>query len=244
MGRKSQSKASSKAKDKKLKKKEENAKQEALWKKVEAANSIEDPLGPFPVFKKYERNGLTITFDAKRVGDLDENTVKWAYELTKTNMEALYEQSEWGWKGREKMEEMTEERAWYLIAWDQDQKPVAFSHFRFDVEIDTEVLYCYEIQLESQVQKKGLGKFMMTILELMANKYEMKCVMLTVFKNNETAQEFFMKKLKYTVDEISPESCIYDEEDYSYQILSKLTKAGREAGLDQQVARECAKGCC
>ena len=38
---------------------------------------------------------------------------------------------------------MTEERAWYLIAWDQDQKPVAFSHFRFDVEIDTEVLYWF-----------------------------------------------------------------------------------------------------
>lgn len=51
--------------------------------------------------------------------------------------------SEWGWKDRDKMEEMTEEKAWYLIARDQDGRPVAFSHFRFDLELDTEVLYWY-----------------------------------------------------------------------------------------------------
>lgn len=226
-----------------MKKKEESAKFDKLWLKVDAANKVEDPLAAFPVFKKYERNGLSVSFETKRVGDLDESVVNWAYELTKSNMEALYEQSEWGWKSREKMDEMTEEKAWYLLARDQDEKPVAFSHFRFDLELDTEVLYCYEIQLESHVQKKGLGKFMMTILELMANKYEMKSVMLTVFKHNNTAQEFFMKKLKYTVDEISPEQGIYDEEDYSYQILSKLTKAGREAACDPN-ATLCPKPCC
>jgi len=230
-----------------MKKKEESAKLDALWLKVDAANKVEDPLAPFPVFRKYERNGLSVAFETKKVGDLDENTVKWAYELTKSNMEALYEQSEWGWKSREKMDEMTEEKAWYLVARDQDDKPVAFSHFRFDMELDTEVLYCYEIQLQSQVQKKGLGKFMMTILELLANKYEMKSVMLTVFKHNETAQEFFMKKLKYVVDEISPEQGIYDEEDYSYQILSKLTKAGREAQCElekEEANGTCPKVCC
>ncbi|CAL1540955.1 unnamed protein product [Lymnaea stagnalis] len=237
MGRKS----SSKAKEKKLKKKEENAKLTALYAKVEAANKLEDPLCVFPVFKKYERNGLNISFETKRVKDLDEKAINWAFELTKSNMKTLYELSEWGWKDREKMEEMTEEKAWYLMAYDQDGKPVAFSHFRFDVELDTEVLYCYEIQLCSDVRKKGLGKFMMQILELMANKYEMKSVMLTVFKHNNTAQEFFVNKLKYTVDEISPEQGIYDEEDYSYQILSKLTKTGREA---VSLHGACAKACC
>ena len=241
MGKKSQSKASSKDNDKKLKIKDEKAKQEAMWKKVEAANSIKDPLRPYPKFKKYETEGLSITFDVKRSRNLDENTVKWAYELTKTNMEALYEQNDWEWNTREKMAEMTEEGAWYLIARDQDHKPVAFSHFRYDVEIDTDVLFCYEIQIESHVQRKGLGIRMMTILELLANTFEMTSVMLTVFKKSETAQEFFMNKLKYTVDEISP-----DGEGYSYQILSKLTSTGRKAGagVDPQVALDIAKGCC
>lgn len=52
-----------------------------------------------------------------------------------------YEQSEWGWKEREKREEMNDERAWYLLARDNDSAPVAFSHFRFDVECGEEVLY-------------------------------------------------------------------------------------------------------
>lgn len=52
-----------------------------------------------------------------------------------------YEQSEWGWKEREKREEMNDERAWYLLARDGDSNPLAFSHFRFDVECGEEVLY-------------------------------------------------------------------------------------------------------
>jgi len=52
-----------------------------------------------------------------------------------------YEQSEWGWKEREKRDEMNDERAWYLLARDGDSAPVAFSHFRFDVECGEEVLY-------------------------------------------------------------------------------------------------------
>ena len=52
-----------------------------------------------------------------------------------------YEKSEWGWKDREKKDEMTEHKAWYLIAKDTDDKPIAFVHFRFDMEFDEEVLY-------------------------------------------------------------------------------------------------------
>ncbi|XP_064407812.1 N-alpha-acetyltransferase 40 isoform X2 [Latimeria chalumnae] len=54
-----------------------------------------------------------------------------------------YEQSEWGWKDREKKEEMTDDRAWYLIAREEGSTTVAFSHFRFDVECGDEVLYWY-----------------------------------------------------------------------------------------------------
>uniref|UniRef100_A0A4W3GSX4 N-alpha-acetyltransferase 40, NatD catalytic subunit n=1 Tax=Callorhinchus milii TaxID=7868 RepID=A0A4W3GSX4_CALMI len=85
-----------------------------------------------------------------------------------------YEQSEWGWKDREKKEELSDERAWYLVARDgAGRSPLAFSHFRFDVECGEEVLYCYEVQLESQVRRKGLGKFLMQILQLLANRYRL-----------------------------------------------------------------------
>jgi len=36
---------------------------------------------------------------------------------------------------------MTEDRAWYLIARNEENLPVAFVHFRFDIELDEEVVY-------------------------------------------------------------------------------------------------------
>ncbi|XP_048380967.1 N-alpha-acetyltransferase 40 isoform X2 [Stegostoma tigrinum] len=139
MGRKS-----SKAKEKKQRRLEERAAMDAVCAKVETANKIDDPLASFPAFKKYDRNGMNIVIECKRVTDLDPSTVDWAVELTKTNMQTMYEQSEWGWKDREKKEEMTDERAWYLVAREGDSAvPTAFSHFRFDVECGEEVLYWY-----------------------------------------------------------------------------------------------------
>nr|XP_031546679.1 N-alpha-acetyltransferase 40 isoform X1 [Vicugna pacos]XP_031546680.1 N-alpha-acetyltransferase 40 isoform X1 [Vicugna pacos]XP_031546681.1 N-alpha-acetyltransferase 40 isoform X1 [Vicugna pacos]XP_031546682.1 N-alpha-acetyltransferase 40 isoform X1 [Vicugna pacos] len=171
---------------------------DAVCAKVDAANRLGDPLEAFPVFKKYDRNGLNVSIECKRVSGLEPATVDWAFDLTKTNMQTMYEQSEWGWKDREKREEMTDDRAWYLIAWENSSVPVAFSHFRFDVECGDEVLYCYEVQLESKVRRKGLGKFLIQILQLMANSTQMKKVMLTVFKHNHGAYQFFREALHAT----------------------------------------------
>ncbi|XP_031950814.1 N-alpha-acetyltransferase 40 isoform X3 [Corvus moneduloides] len=167
----------------------------AVCAKVEAANKLQDPLEAFPVFKKYDRNGLNVSIECRRVSGLEPSTLDWAFELTKANMQTLYEQSEWGWKEREKREELRDERAWYLVAREAGAGPVAFSHFRFDVECGDEVLYCYEVQLESRVRRRGLGKFLLQILQLVANSTQMKKVMLTVFKHNHGAYQFFREAL-------------------------------------------------
>ncbi|XP_064624088.1 N-alpha-acetyltransferase 40-like [Lineus longissimus] len=216
MGRKSE-----KAKEKKRLWKEENAKIKASLLIVEAANKLEDPMEKLLPFKKFDRNGLQVTIDCKKGPDVSVEIMDWAFELTKKNMQSLYEESEWGWKDREKREEMEEEKAWYLLACDGTAKTVAFVHFRFDMECDDEVLYCYEIQLEPTVRRKGLGKFLMQILELMAHKTQMKKVMLTAFTHNADAEMFFKKKLKYEVDEITPEDHPMFGEGYTYEILSK-----------------------
>ncbi|KAG5196491.1 hypothetical protein MJG53_016869 [Ovis ammon polii x Ovis aries] len=221
MGRKS-----SKAKEKKQKRLEERAAMDAVCAKVDAANRLGDPLEAFPVFKKYDRNGLNVSIECKRVSGLEPATVDWAFDLTKTNMRTMYEQSEWGWKDREKREEMTDDRAWYLIAWENRSVPVAFSHFRFDVECGDEVLYCYEVQLESKVRRKGLGKFLIQILQLMANSTQMKKVMLTVFKHNHGAYQFFREALQFEIDDSSPSMSGCCGEDCSYEILSRRTKFG------------------
>lgn len=133
-----------------------------------------------------------------------------------------YENSSWGWSDKKKRDEMTEDKAWYLLAKCESGKAIGFSHFRFDLDEGDEVLYCYEIQLESNVRGKGLGKFLMQILEMMAHRAQMKKVMLTVFKENERAINFFGKIMKFQTDETSP--AIWDPmnpEDYCYDILSK-----------------------
>ncbi|XP_072407313.1 N-alpha-acetyltransferase 40 isoform X2 [Chiloscyllium punctatum] len=194
MGRKS-----SKAKEKKQRRLEERAAMDAVCAKVETANKLTDPLASFPSFKKYDRNGMNIVIECKRVTDLDPSTLDWAVELTKTNMQTMYEQSEWGWKDREKKEEMTDERAWYLVAREGDSAvPAAFSHFRFDVECGEEVLYCTQ----------------------------MKKVMLTVFKHNHGAYQFFKEAMQFDIDESSPSVSGCCGDDCSYEILSRRTKYG------------------
>ncbi|ESO93537.1 hypothetical protein LOTGIDRAFT_56489, partial [Lottia gigantea] len=204
---------------------QENAKLSASRAKVDAANKLDNPMDSFTVFKKFERNGLHLCIECNRVTDLDESVIDWAFQLTKSNMETLYEDSEWGWKDKDKREEMVDDNAWYLIVRDEGYKPVGFVHFRFDMEYDEEVLYCYEIQLEKNYRNKGLGKFLMQILQLIANKTEMLKVMLTAFKHNKDGFDFFTKIMSFQVDETSPEASLY-EESYTYVILSKLTKVG------------------
>lgn len=47
---------------------------------------------------------------------------------------------------------------------------VGFVHYRFVMEEEVPVMYVYELQLESHVQGKGIGKFLMQFIELIACK--------------------------------------------------------------------------
>ena len=47
---------------------------------------------------------------------------------------------------------------------------LGFVHYRFVVEEELPVLYVYELQMEPSAQGKGLGKFMMQLIEQMACK--------------------------------------------------------------------------
>lgn len=204
---------------------------------IDVANEVKDPLAPLTAFKNFKRNGLDLHLECKRLTDMSTEDIDWAFNLTKHNMQLLYENSTWGWNDKKKKDEMTEDKAWYLISRVESGKAVAFSHFRFDLEEGDEVLYCYEIQVESEARGKGLGKFLMQILEMMAHRAQMKKVMLTVFKENERAINFFCNIMKFQTDETSP--AIWDPmnpEDYCYDILSKtlMKKAATSNEVDSE----------
>lgn len=85
-------------------------------------------------------------------------------DLITRNMKPLYEKSNWGWNVANKKDELFDDRAWYLIARNaEDKKLIGYAHFRFDMDYDDEVLYCYEIQMEDEYRRKGLGRFMMQV---------------------------------------------------------------------------------
>ncbi|XP_014663320.1 PREDICTED: N-alpha-acetyltransferase 40-like [Priapulus caudatus] len=228
MGRKSGMKGS--FKERRQKWKEESERIAQAQKRVAEANKMTDPFQELSMgaFQKFDRNDISINIEAKRVADLDEETLQWCIDLTKVNMQDIYEMSEGGWSDRAKREEMTHESVWYLIARNQQGQRKALVHFRFDMDYEVEVVYCYEIQLVKEVQKKGLGKFLMQILELFAFKTGMKKVMCTVFSHNTGSMAFF-KKIKYVVDETQPDPLMDGEVDY--EILSKPIKPAPPARM-------------
>ena len=69
---------------------------------------------------------------------------------------------------------------------------VGFCHLRFDWEDDDLVLYVYEIQLIADVRQRGLGKFLMQTMELLARRAQMEAVMLTVMGTDAAARSFYL----------------------------------------------------
>ncbi|XP_026480424.1 N-alpha-acetyltransferase 40-like [Ctenocephalides felis] len=147
-----------------------------------------------------------------------EELLNWTYNLVEENVKHYYVESQWGWNPKRKKSEISSKWARFLVAYHNDI-PVAFSMFRFDVENFYTVLYCYELQVINKYQNFGIGKHLMTILEHIALKQNMEKVVLTVFKKNTDAFQFYMK-IGYEKDEISPG----EDDGEDYYILSKIVK--------------------
>lgn len=211
------------AKDKRLLRKERQKQVSIAWEVIQKANAITNPLEKFTAFREYKcRNGLKVSLASSPVTELDPKLFDEIFSLERDNMRALYEECEWGWHDKKKREEMADDRARYLVATNAETGDLlAFSHYRFDLDFDIEVLYCYELQLKYSARRQGLGKFMMQILELIAFSNSMRKVVLTVLKGNREAMDFFTS-LNYELDDTSPLDDAF--ETYSYVILSKKNK--------------------
>ncbi|TYI57012.1 hypothetical protein E1A91_D11G250900v1 [Gossypium mustelinum] len=132
-------------------------------------------------------------------------------KLLKANMMGPYG-SEWAVEEKVKRREMVAPQARYIfVYWNANEMMdnaftplLGFLHFRFTLEEEIPVLYLYELRLDSSVQGKGLGKFLMQLVELIAQENRMGAVVLTVQKSNSLALKFYISKLRYVVSSISP----------------------------------------
>lgn len=184
----------------------------------------------FAALAKFDRDGLKCEIEFTTPASMDDATKAWIFDLTKANMKELYISAHWGWADAEKRKELMDDDARYFIAREHGSgKPVGLVHFRFMVECNAEVAYVYELQLEESARRKGLGRHLMTLVELAGRKHDMKWAMLTVFKENSAGLRFYLERMKYRIDEVSP-SMNDMTRVYTYEILSKcLDPVLREA---------------
>ena len=136
--------------------------------------------GISPNFFKFNRNGIenvSIRFASK----LSDDEVEWAFELVKGNMEDVYDASGYGWDDDDKKGELTEDGARFLLLQnDTTGELIGFVHFRFTVQgeiMDTMAgelsLHLWDIHILEEYQRKGLGKHILIILELIARQQKM-----------------------------------------------------------------------
>ncbi|CAH0487655.1 unnamed protein product [Peronospora farinosa] len=194
--------------------------------KIVAAKAVLDVIMDFQAFSHYTRNGINVSIRGSQSKDLSEATRASVVALFENNMKTLYQTSDWGYNSIAKHTELFEDDARYLLVYDESDlvsnaltSLVGFAHFRFVEDDGALVLYLYEIQLATRVQRHGLGKFLMQLLLLVARKQGMELVVLTVFKNNTEAMKFYREQLGFEIDETSPSACGDDSQDY--EILSK-----------------------
>jgi len=146
------------------------------------------------------------------------------FGLFTNNMKEMYEQT-WGWNKDEKLRELFSPTSKFLMIVDDNDKGddtiVAFAMFRFEWDDEDEpeypVLYCYELQTSNEFQGKGIGKHLMKLLARFQEACSMRKVMLTCFKINTNAMNFYLKNGFY-VDENSPSK--FGDTDCHYEILS------------------------
>lgn len=109
---------------------------------------------------------------------------------------------------------------------DSPDTVLGFVSFMVTYEDGKEVIYCYEIHLSENARGKGLGKLLMGKMEEIGRRVGLEKAMLTVFKSNEMAREFYRRN-GYVVDEYSPKPRRLRNgtvKEFGYEILSKSLK--------------------
>lgn len=158
-------------------------------------------------FLLFERDGVCvdISFSAK----LSSREVDWAFDLAKGNMEEIYDDSGYGWDDDDKQRELTEQGARFLLLKDREtQNLIGFVHFRFTVQgevidqmVGSPCIYVLDLQIEESFQKKGLGRHLLIIMELIARREQMTRISIPVFLQHPEMKQWLSTKCKgYTLD--------------------------------------------
>lgn len=162
--------------------------------------------------------------------DVKSETFQRLFALFESLMRTMYENSQWGWCEKEKLAEWKHQKTRILIVTKNDvdhkvfegvkvgelpgddEQIIAFMCIRFEVGSDKNesALYVYELHVDLSNQRQGLGEDLMSMARCLASAFKMDKIMLTVFRSNGPALQFY-NKLKFKPDKTCPTS---QEADY------------------------------
>lgn len=169
--------------------------------------------------------------------DVNEVSYNKLMVLFESLMKEMYEKSSWGWNEEEKMSEFKNSKTKILMVTRNDlsdpsnkvlegelpaddEDIIGFMNFRFEYGAGKGecVLYVYELHIHPDHQRQGLGEELTNMGRIIGTAFKMDKIMLTVFRSNSQALQFY-RKLKFITDKSSP---AVNEADY--MILSSKLK--------------------
>ncbi|KIV77767.1 hypothetical protein PV11_09548 [Exophiala sideris] len=181
---------------------------------TDEATKLVESVNALPASRFYEKYypaicTLTLLHDYKSLvtlqgsaADVSSGTIERCLKLIEQTSAEDYKSSEIKWSTSKKRKEMKLPDMKYFIL-TKDGQVVGFVSFMITYEDGYEVLYIYEIHFTSEWQGKGLGKKLMNVVEDIGKNVGVTKVMLTVFRANQRAVDWYIK-LGYAKDEYSP----------------------------------------
>ncbi|TDL28728.1 acyl-CoA N-acyltransferase [Rickenella mellea] len=201
-----------------------------------------------PVIKKANKADLSCLLTAEQVvkgrlysfqtvtsSELSQHIRDEIWRIFESNMQVLYHKSSFGWDPPSKRSELFHKLSRFLLIWSipsgestsQQLTLQGYSMFRFEREDRQNMIYCYELQIASQARRMGLGAALVHNLECIGRALVMEKLMLTIFRANTDAKQFYILN-RFAIDDTSPDSSQGKEggeEGQSicdYEMLSKL----------------------
>jgi N-alpha-acetyltransferase 40 len=164
-------------------------------------------VGIAPSFLAYQRNDLNVQVEF--AASLLEDQLDWAFELTRKHMEEVYDRSGYGWDDADKERELTEEGARFLLLKDVNSSEyVGYAHFRFTVQgevvdqmVGDSCLHVVDLHIEADYQRKGLGKHLLLLMELISRRERLSRVSLPCYLGDTGFETFLSKQKGYLLDE-------------------------------------------
>jgi ribosomal protein S18 acetylase RimI-like enzyme len=188
---------------------------------LQECEAIADLLALAPIFKKFRGKLFSANLISVRGLEDCEEFAEWAFKIVELHMRAIYEDT-WGWNPEAKRSDLEDESARFLFAFVEEHPyPVGFVHFRFELahaELSTVV---WDLHVDGQYQRQGLGRYLLQAVEIISLKLKADAVQVTLMKPNHGARAFF-RKMRYVQHESSPVVCDPENDpDYSHEILFK-----------------------